>query len=309
MSRMKLAAVLAAALTTLACALPGPASATGSWARPVDGAVALGYGRTWVDTQGHTCTHGGLDLVAPAGAFVRACGPGSVVFAGLVPAGEGARAYAVTVLTADGLRVTYLPLASVSVAKGQEVSAGRTLGELFGSGDASSPESHLHLGVKRGSAALDPAAFLAPPTPVTPPAPRPVAPTPHPVAPAPHPGRVPAPRQVPSPQPSPQPAPAPVPAPIAVPSVAEAAGQLARGASDALALVAPLGRVEPVAVPAVFDPERAAADLETSRSTLLSVGLRIGLVLLAGACLFPVLRAARSAGAQASPVVVRRDRS
>jgi hypothetical protein len=291
------------------------ARAEGSWQRPVGGAVALEYGRTWIDAQGRSCTHGGLDLLGSAGATVRACGSGEVVFAGLVPACEGARAYAVTVLTPDGLKVTYLPLASASVRRGQQVPGGGILGQLAGSGDGSSAQSHLHLGVKRGSAALDPAGFLAPPTPVLPPTPRP-APQPQP-RPAPHP----APQQVPHPVPVPLPVPHLTPqtspqrsygsvrAPAASPSAADATKRAAQGAASALALLAPLTRVEAAATPAQLDLERAGTDIAAGRSALLAVGIRVGLVLLAGVCVIPVLRSARKAAAQGVPAVARRERS
>jgi hypothetical protein len=305
MSGAKRAAVLAAVMTLLAFGTPARAAAQGSWIRPVDGAVALTYGARWTDAAGRTCTHGGLDLLAPAGAPVKACGAGEVVFAGLVPAGEGARAYAVTVLTADGLRVTYLPLDSIGVRKGQAVSAGGSIGSLAASGDGSSAQPHLHLGVKRGETALDPGAFLAP-------APN-VAPTPPPSrgAPSPHAAPLPGPRTAPSSAPHAAPVPQSSPAPVAspLPSAAQAVQTAVRSAAQALSLVEPIARVEPVSAPAVLDLERAGADLAASRASLLAMALRIGLVLLAGACVIPVLRHARLTAAEPAPVAVRRDRS
>jgi hypothetical protein len=292
------------AFAALTLASPPAALAAGTWARPVQGAVALAYGQTWVDAQGRSCTHGGLDLLAATGTRVGACGPGEVVFAGLVPAGEGARAYAVTVLTADGLRVTYLPLAAVSVNKGQKVSAGDPVGALAAAGDGSSSVPHLHLGVKRGGTALDPASFLAAPAESPPPAaipPRvdtPVEPdTGHRGA------------AVPRPVPTPVPGAAPVPVPATSPGLAESVRRAASGAAAALAQVSPLTRIEPVAAPPTLDLERAAAELSAGRESALAIGLRVGLALLAGACALPVVRAIRRAPAEAAPVTVRRDRS
>ncbi len=305
MLRLKRVAVCTAVLAVFVFSAPIRAAATGSWPRPVDGAVALEYGRTWVDSRSRTCTHGGLDLRAPAGALVRACAGGEVVFAGLVPAGEGQRAYAVTVLVAGDLRVTYLPLASVSVSRGQDLPEGALVGAVAADGDGSSSVSHIHLGVKRGSAALDPATFLKPAgaTPLpTPPAPMP-SPAPRPVAPDHLPGRAPVPGFAPVPQPGYAPAPA------SSASIADALRVATQGAAATLALVSPLARVERVAEPAVFDLDRAEADLAAGRESALAIGVRVGLVLLAGACVLPVLRAARKAAAQAAPVPVPRDRS
>jgi len=152
-------------------ASPAPARASGDWEWPVEGTVTVGYGARYATEQGTACTHGGVDIGAPEGTTVRACAAGEVTFSGLVPAGEGERAWAVTVLTGDGLRVTYLPLSRASVSKGADVAAGAALGELAGAGDASSASPHLHLGVRRGETRLDPLAFLgeAAPAPQTPP--------------------------------------------------------------------------------------------------------------------------------------------
>lgn len=310
MSRPIRAAAMAAVMFVLAVGAPVRALADGSWPRPVAGATALAYGQRWVDAQGRSCTHGGLDLLAPTGSTVAACCPGEVTFAGLVPAGEGARAYAVTVLTSDGLRVTYLPLDSVSVRKGQPVSAGDPLGALAGAGDGSTAAAHLHLGVKRGSAALDPEAFLEDPAARTP-----VVSAPERVTPGTHATPVPAPRTAPStvPQPRPQPAHVPQVAPASGTVPQPAPAELARGAvqaaAGALSLVDPIARVEPVSAPATLDLERAAADVDAGKASLLAWGLRTGLVLLAGACVIPVLRVVRKASVQAVPIPVRRDRS
>jgi hypothetical protein len=295
MSRNVCVVLFVAGLVAFSVSGPVAAVAAGDWVRPVDGEVVLAYGSPWSDAGGRVCTHGGLDLGASAGTAVRACGPGEVVFAGLVPAGEGTRAFAVTVLTPDGLRVTYLPLSSVRVSRGQALSAGGAIGSLAGSGDASSAGPHLHLGVKRGSASLDPAAFLAAPAaPASPVAPRP-------------PGQL-----------APSPAHAYASGSVglagsaarvsAVPNAAAAVTLAARAAAEALAEVPPTVRVEPVAAPAVLDLDRAAADVASGRASALPVVVRIGLLLIAGACVAPVIRRARAGVGRMAPVPVPRDR-
>lgn len=94
--------------------------------------------------------HRGVDLGASDGRPVVAAGPGTVVFAGGL-AGRGV----VSIDHPGGLRTTYEPLDPV-VAPGDAVAAGQTIGHLA-PGHASCPAAAcLHLGLKRGSAYLDP---------------------------------------------------------------------------------------------------------------------------------------------------------
>ncbi|MDO8915658.1 MAG: peptidoglycan DD-metalloendopeptidase family protein [Coriobacteriia bacterium] len=140
---------------------PGKAVA-GGWPWPVQGRVGLAYAEPWADASGRICSHGGLDVEASAGARVSASAGGRVAFAGRVPAAGGGSALAVSVVTPDGLRVTYLPLAACRVTAGSEVADGEVLGELAGSGDGSLAIPHLHLSVRRGEAPIDPATLLGP---------------------------------------------------------------------------------------------------------------------------------------------------
>ena len=161
MSRLGVVLLVLLIVGAAALGSPGEVMARDSWRWPLSGTVSLEYGARYANDQGRSCSHGGVDVAAVEGATVSACAGGEVTFAGLVPAGVGRRAWAVTVLTADGLHVTYLPLARTSVVRGESVDAGEALGELSDYGDASSPATHLHLGVRRGERALDPLTFLA----------------------------------------------------------------------------------------------------------------------------------------------------
>lgn len=149
--------------------------------RPVPGgAVLLEYGARYTAPDGEARAHQGLDIEADAGATVRACSDGDVVFAGPIPA-EGGVVLAVTLAYEGGLRMTLLPLDVLEVRQGARVSTGDTLGSLGEDGDVSSSRTHLHVGVRRGETYLDPAAFLPqeavaapveiPPAPSTAPAP------------------------------------------------------------------------------------------------------------------------------------------
>lgn len=94
--------------------------------------------------------HRGVDFTAATDHPVAAVGSGTVVFAGTV-AGRGV----VSIDHPGGIRTTYEPVDPL-VHEGDTVTAGQTIGHLA-PGHASCPTaSCLHLGLKRGSAYLDP---------------------------------------------------------------------------------------------------------------------------------------------------------
>ncbi|MGC5029532.1 M23 family metallopeptidase [Micromonospora sp. DT229] len=98
--------------------------------------------------------HRGVDLIAPAGATIRAAGSGTVSYAGMV-AGRPV----ISVTHPDGLRTTYEPVDPV-VTVGTVVVAGTVLGVLV-PGHLGCPEAAcLHWGLRRGSDYLDPLALL-----------------------------------------------------------------------------------------------------------------------------------------------------
>jgi hypothetical protein len=206
--------------------------------------------------------------------------------------------------------VTYLPLSDARVSKGQSLQEGQQLGTLAGSGDASTAASHLHLGVKRGSASLDPLGFLTDRTPVAAPA-HPAAP---PAATVPS-GAGSASRVAPSNASAPMRATASVASPSRVGAgstsgasaaarvtdpVTQLGGALA-GGTRGLAQAPPLTRAEEFASPAALDVSRAQADVIAGRDAVLGVAGRVGLLLLAVGCAWPVLRAASKAGERAAP--------
>lgn len=144
-------------ISLLLCNWPAHALAAG-WVEPVPGCVAvLSFAEQY---RGHT--HTGIDLAAPVDAEVSAPCGGTVLFAGRVPADGGGTCGAVTIELPDGLRVSLLPLTSVFVSSGDSICAGDTVGLLAASGDDSSQETHLHVGLRRGDAYIDPAVLLPP---------------------------------------------------------------------------------------------------------------------------------------------------
>lgn len=128
---------------------------------PVPGACVLGFGAAY-SVGGTSRTHLGADLGGAPGAQVGAPVDGVVAFAGPIPAtdGSGSRALCVTISSGTD-RWTLLPLDSVTVEPGEQVAEGEAVGRLAGSGDGSSAETHLHVGLKRGSAYMDPMAQLS----------------------------------------------------------------------------------------------------------------------------------------------------
>jgi nicotinate-nucleotide adenylyltransferase len=132
--------VLALALVSL---LPAPACPA---ARPVPGVVVRPFA-----PLGPYAGHWGIDLQAEAGTPVVAVAAGVVTFAGPV-----AGRLSVTVHHGGGVRTSYSYLSSVSVAGGQAVTAGTTLGA---SGSDNGIEA-LHLSLRVGQGYVDPLRWL-----------------------------------------------------------------------------------------------------------------------------------------------------
>ena len=130
-----------------------------SWTAPLgEWGVSLPYGAACASG-----THRGVDLAARAGSPVFAPVTGTVTFAGRVPADGGGTCGAVTIETPDGLRISLLPLAELSIDTGGYIGAGDEVGTLAPAGDESSSETHLHLGLRRGDVYLDPSSLLPSP--------------------------------------------------------------------------------------------------------------------------------------------------
>jgi murein DD-endopeptidase MepM/ murein hydrolase activator NlpD len=138
--------LVAACLLPLATAVI--AGAQPDWVPPVGGPLRVARGfdppaRPWLPG------HRGVDLVASDGDVVRAAGSGVVTYAGLL-AGRG-----VVAVGHGDLRTTYEPVA-VSVAVGEQVTAGQPIGTLSAAGSHCRPATCLHWGLVRGETYLDP---------------------------------------------------------------------------------------------------------------------------------------------------------
>ncbi|MET3960506.1 murein DD-endopeptidase MepM/ murein hydrolase activator NlpD [Marmoricola sp. OAE513] len=146
------AAALAAAAPPTAEGAAGPGTtpvpvSAGRWPLDPVPEVVAGFDPP---EQRWSAGHRGVDLLATAGAPVRAALAGTVSFAGTI-AGRGV----VVVEHTDGRRTTYEPVAP-SVAVGDHVGSGATLGTVQAGGSHCPPRACLHWGLRVGEEYLDP---------------------------------------------------------------------------------------------------------------------------------------------------------
>jgi hypothetical protein len=156
-----IAAAASLLLAAVLALLAAPSAAVAErWLRPVPGEVArsFSYVRAAPFAPG---AHRGADLAAPPGATVRSACSGTVVHAGPV-----ARQGRVVSMRCGTRRVSYLPLASITVRAGAAIGAGAPLGTV------AAGHGGLHVGVRREADRFgyeDPMRLLAP-SPSAPPA-------------------------------------------------------------------------------------------------------------------------------------------
>lgn len=127
----------------------------GGFAAPADGAVSGVFGSQRILNGEPRAPHSGTDIAAPAGAPVRAACDGVVslaqpdlYFTGMT----------VMVDHGHGLSSVYAHLSAITVAEGQMVRRGDTIGKVGASGRATGP--HLHWGVSWFDQRLDPETVL-----------------------------------------------------------------------------------------------------------------------------------------------------
>ncbi|MBA3787926.1 MAG: peptidoglycan DD-metalloendopeptidase family protein [Actinobacteria bacterium] len=160
--------VAAVALATLV-AVP----AARAWTWPIDGPILRSFSFGSDPYAGGQ--HRGIDIGAAIGTPVHAPVSGTVSFVGSLP--NGGRA--VTIQTSDGYAVTLLQLGSVEALRGSAVDEGATVGAVGESADATTTQSHVHLGVRLASDSdgyVDPLGFLPARAGVSVPTPIPVVP-------------------------------------------------------------------------------------------------------------------------------------
>src|SRR3954452_23337511 len=140
-------------LVVMAVSLPSLARAGVPWTWPVTGAIVRGFDPP---DDPYGAGHRGVDIAAAIGTVVVAPDAGVVTFAGKV----GGRLF-LTIDHGGGVSSTCSWLTSVLVHKNDHVVRGQPVATT-GWGHADLPVPHLHLGVRRNGAYVDPMAFLAP---------------------------------------------------------------------------------------------------------------------------------------------------
>jgi peptidoglycan hydrolase-like protein with peptidoglycan-binding domain len=137
----------------------GPATFAALRAPPAASPILLSPPLAWPPGDGFGPRgrrfHAGIDFPAPRRTPVVASEAGRVVWAGRRRGGWG---LLVTVAHGNGVRTMYAHLARIDVRLGQRVAAGRRLGLVGASGNASGP--HLHYEVRLRGAAIDPLTAL-----------------------------------------------------------------------------------------------------------------------------------------------------
>ena len=116
---------------------------------PVAGIVSSGFGKR------SGARHAGIDILAPAGADVRAASPGLAEYTG-----NGKRGYGNAVILdhGDGIKTLYGHLATIRVLSGETVPAGAVIGTVGRSGNATT--HHLHFELRVDGEAVDPVPYL-----------------------------------------------------------------------------------------------------------------------------------------------------
>lgn len=146
----------AAALPIVAVDESYPAQAEGDSARsttfawPAPGIITSPFG-------GHR-NHPGIDINGSTGDPVTAAGDGTVVLAGMAPAGYSGYGNVVMIDHGGGLATLYAHLSRVDVAMGQTVQQGQQLGAIGMTGIATGP--HLHFEVRVDNKPTDPVPWL-----------------------------------------------------------------------------------------------------------------------------------------------------
>jgi murein DD-endopeptidase MepM/ murein hydrolase activator NlpD len=145
---------LVVAVAIVAACWPGTASAAPPWTWPAVGAIVRGYDPP---DDPYGAGHRGIDIATAVGTTIVAPDDGVVSFAGPV----GGRLF-LSIDHGEGLISTSSFLTSLLVRKGARVVRGQPVATTAW-GHADLPTSHLHFGVRRDGAYVDPLDLLEPP--------------------------------------------------------------------------------------------------------------------------------------------------
>jgi murein DD-endopeptidase MepM/ murein hydrolase activator NlpD len=106
--------------------------------------------------------HPGIDINGTTGDPVMAAGKGTVILAGMAPAGYSGYGNVVMIDHGGGIATLYAHLSRVDVTMGQAVQQGDLIGAIGATGMATGP--HLHFEVRVNNKPTDPVPWLPPRT-------------------------------------------------------------------------------------------------------------------------------------------------
>lgn len=121
---------------------------------PVRGRLTSRFGYRRDPFSGRKDLHTGLDIAAPRGTRIAAAAAGRVVHAGWM----GGYGRTVVIDHGRGYRTLYGHCNSISVKKGQRVSAGQVIATVGATGRATGP--HLHFEVRKNNSPVNPLKYL-----------------------------------------------------------------------------------------------------------------------------------------------------
>lgn len=127
-----------------------PAAGSSRFAWPVSGPVIAGYNAPVGGKPNQ-----GINIQASSGTPIKAASGGTVAYAGNELRGYG---NLVLIQHGDGLVTAYAHAGSLSVKKGDTVSAGQTIGTVGQTGAVDQPQ--LHFEVRKNSQPVDPSQYL-----------------------------------------------------------------------------------------------------------------------------------------------------
>lgn len=120
--------------------------------------VTAGFGPMRDPYTGKEMDHSGVDIKASRGSAVRAIEDGKAVKAVTEYQADQGKGRFVLLAHADGMSSLYSHLDSVLVSEGQTVKRGDVIGTVGSTGRSTGP--HLHLEIRKGDAAIDPASVI-----------------------------------------------------------------------------------------------------------------------------------------------------
>ena len=117
---------------------------------PVTGIISSRYG----ETSGRSGGHCGLDIAAPSGTPIYACGDGTVIQAGWY----GGYGNLVIIDHGNGVHTYYGHCSKLYVTKGEEVTSGQNIAAVGSTGDSTGP--HLHLEIRINGSRINPQQYF-----------------------------------------------------------------------------------------------------------------------------------------------------